>query len=182
MTMQPEMSACPRQMAKLVGYMTLCLAALVLPQRASADKQAFKTWRLDVQFVNASKAKSDAEIKAAIDVWVAHAERVYKRPPALDIRPTTIKLAKKDGRDLSNLVFDSHAEYASYMDRNFDNVAVTKTEGHFVVLITDSLCIGKTPAGKPDCAVAGIAHFPHSVNPFSRKRGIRWKLAHQTSS
>ena len=86
-----------------------------------------------------------------------------------------MKQATKDGKDVSQMIFDSGAEYASFMDHNFDNVAVTKTSGHLIVLITDKLCIGskKDASGNlvPKCW-GGYGHFPHWVNPFSRKRGI----------
>src|SRR4051794_16356499 len=146
--MLQELTRTTRLIAQVFSW--LSLAILGLPGHASADKHDFKTWRVDIQFVNGSKALSDAAIKTKVDQWVARAERVYQRAPVLDIHASIVKQSNKDGRDLSDLVFDSSAQYASYMDKNFDNVAVTQTEGHMVVLITDRLCIGKQN-GKPQC-------------------------------
>jgi hypothetical protein len=142
---------------------------------ANASKDDFTQWKLNVQFVSGSKASTETQVQAKIQEWVRAAERVYLRKPALKITWTLVKQATKDGKDLSQMIFNSGAEYASFMDRNFDNVAVTKTSGHLIVLITDKLCIGskKDASGNlvPKCW-GGYGHFPHWVNPFSRKRGI----------
>lgn len=149
--------------------------ALALAGLAHAAKDDFAQWRVDVQFINGSRASSDAQVKARIEAWVRSAEAMYQRRPALKISWTVQKQSTRGGQDLSRMVFDSQARYTDYMDRHADNVAVTKTTGHMTVLITDRLCIGtkKDAGGKtvPECW-GGYAHFPHWTNPFSLKRGI----------
>lgn len=131
---------------------------------AWAGKDDFTEWQLDVHFINGS-TQGETATKARIQEWVDAAEHTYRRNPALKITWTYEARSTQDGKNLSQMLFDNSGQYARFMDENFDNVAVTKTDGHLTVLITDKLCIGK------DCW-GGMAHFPHSVNPFSSKRGI----------
>jgi Metallo-peptidase family M12/Dickkopf N-terminal cysteine-rich region len=164
-----------REGAIMVAMMrgVMCLGLwLVLALPAGAAKQDFADWKLDVQFVNASKAKSEQEIDDKIKAWVAEAERVYQRRPRLQIAYTVVRQTQKAGQDLSQMIFESNAAYARFMDQNLDNVAVTKTEGHLTVLITDALCIGTDNKTKKPICWGGYGHFPHWVNPFSSKRGI----------
>lgn len=160
------------------AWLTSLAFLVAWPAESHAKKTDYTEWHLDVQFVNASKARSEADVKAAVADWVATAERIYQRKPKLEIKYEIVRQTRKDGQDLSQMVFDSLNAYASFMDRNFDNVAVTKTEGHLTVLITDKLCIGKYKSGAKKGSHkcwGGYAHFPHWVNPFSKKRGITLK-------
>ena len=92
---------------------------------ALAAKEDHAEWRLDVRFVNGSDAESEAAIAARVADWVAGAERIYQRRPRLEIDYEIVRQTRKDGQDLADMVFDSQGRYASFMDRNFDNVAVT---------------------------------------------------------
>jgi hypothetical protein len=155
----------------------LLTAILLLAQMpfAMAAKKDYIVWHLNVHFINGSKNLSNASLETHAKDWVEIAERVYQKTPRLKIAYEIIKQSTKDGKDLSEMVFDSLMAYASYMDKNFDNVATTKTEGYLTVLITDKLCIGKykTGANKGQYKCwGGYANFPHWVNPFSKKRGI----------
>ena len=161
----------------------LCLGlAGGLASPAPAAKQDFKVWNLEIQFINASKAVPEAEVKSKIGVWVATAERVYQRRPALKIHYSVVRQTTRDGTPLASLSFPSQAAYVSFMDQSFDNVAVTKTEGHLTVLIVDDLCIGTLPGSKkPDCSIGGISFFPHWTVPWSRKRGVVLWAGHASS-
>jgi hypothetical protein len=152
---------------KLLFFVT-CLVMGSLSPVALAKKSDFAEWHLDVVFYNGSKSVPDDEIAEKVRSWVDKAEMVYQRRPAIKISYRIVKLTEKGGKDLSNLSFDSMRQYDKYMQDNFDNVATSKTEGHLTVVITDNLC---TNEGKEKCW-GGYAHFPHSVNPFSHKRGI----------
>jgi len=158
------------QCSRILFLVAVFLLGAVSPA-AWANKNDFAEWHLDVVFYNGSKDKTDEQIADAVRSWVDKAEIVYQRRPALKISYRIEKLAENGGKDLSNLSFDSMSQYAKFMDDHFDNVATSKTEGHFTVVITDKLC---TNEGKEKCW-GGYAHFPHSVNPFSLKRGIALK-------
>ena len=145
------------------------LSSFVVPALGAKDDAA--EWKLNVRFVNASNELSESAVQAKVEAWVAEAERQYRRRPALKITYDIVRQTTKGGQNLSRMVFDSSAGYAQFMDRNFDVVAVTRTEGHIPVLITDRLCIGTDKSGAAKCW-GGYANFPHWVNPFSRKRGI----------
>jgi Cys-rich repeat protein len=149
----------------------LAVAVVVTTGFAEGAKRDHTTWNLNVQFVNGSRAESASDVEAAVRRWVAAAEQIYQRKPSLDIHYEIVRQRRKAGQDLSDLVFETMRDYANFMDQNFDNVATTRTEGHLTVLITDRLCIGKDGGGSPRCW-GGYAHFPHWVDPFSRKRGI----------
>ena len=143
------------------------------PAAIAGKKDQFTEWKLNIQFVNSSEKYSDKEINAKITDWVAEAERVYQRRPALKISYSVIKMTEKGGQQLGKLQFNSDGEYARYMDENFDVVAKTQTDGYLPVLLTDSsICTGvDKKTGKLDCA-GGIGFFPHLTQPTSRKRGI----------
>ena len=158
---------------RVFGWALVLITCWIEPILAA--KEDHGAWRVNVRFVNASDAKSEADIKQSVAVWVAKAEEIYQRRPRLEINYEIARQTTKAGQDLKAMVFDTLGQYASFMDQNFDNVAITKTEGHLVVLITDRLCTGiynsGAKKGQRKCW-GGYAHFPHWVNPFSRKRGI----------
>jgi hypothetical protein len=143
-------------------------AALSLPAPAS-DKDRFTEWKVDIEFVNASKVLTDAQVKDKVAGWVKNAETVYQRRPRLVIKYTIVRRTSEGGQDLSAMVFPSQAANTRFMDQHLDNVAVTRTEGHLTVLITDKLCIG---TGAQQQCWGGWAHFPHWMTPFGRKKGI----------
>jgi hypothetical protein len=156
--------------ASIAAALSAC--PLAAPPASAAAKDQFTEWRLDLQFVNGSKKYSEAEIGKKITDWVAEAERFYRRRPALKISYTVIRMTHKGGQDLSQLQFESDAEYARFMDEHFDVVAASKTEGYLPVLLTDEICRGTDKkTGKPKC-VGGIGFFPHLTQPLGRKRGI----------
>ncbi len=132
---------------------------------ALAGKKEFKTWDVDVRFYNASKEHTEAEIERRVAKMVAFAEASYSRKPALKINYSIHSMFEKGGKDLTTLSFESGKKYAKFMDKYFDNVAKSKTNGYMRVLITDEICI------KGKC-IGGRANFPHDVTPFKRKYGI----------
>lgn len=151
------------------------LAFTLLTNQVWGKKSEHKNWELDVVFYNASKLKTEAEISTAVAKWVSVAEKIYERRPSLKIDYTIERIQRKGGRDVSTMIFDSLGQYSKFMDDHFDNVAVTKTEGHLTVLITDKLCHGTYKSGSKkgqEKCWGGYAHFPHDVNPFGKKRGI----------
>ncbi|RBP49364.1 zinc-dependent metalloprotease family protein [Arenicella xantha] len=158
----------------LVVLTTVIVASLCFGM-AQAKKSDYRDWNLDVVFYNASNDKTEADIAAAVARWVSKAEDIYQRRPSLKINYEIKRIQTRGGRNVSEMLFESQGEYAKFMDDHFDNVAVTKTEGNLTVLITDRLCSSryKTGAKKGDRKCwGGYAHFPHDVNPFSKKRGI----------
>ena len=160
---------------KVITCLLVSISFLVCSNIALAKKSDYSEWKLDVVFYNASQKKTESEISSSVARWVTKAEETYQRRPSLKINYRIERLERKGGMDLSQMVFDSLGKYAKFMDDNFDNVAVTKTEGNLTVLITDELCTGTYDSGakkgQKKCW-GGYAHFPHSVNPFSLKRGI----------
>lgn len=165
---------------KLIKTMLLfaALITLTVVGTVHAKKSDHRVWELDVVFYNASNTKTEQEITSSISDWVAKAEEIYQRRPSLKISYTIERIQRRGGRNVSEMVFDNMSQYAKFMDDHFDNVAVTKTEGHLTVLITDKLCTSTYKSGKKkgqEKCWGGYAHFPHDVNPFSKKRGISLK-------
>ena len=148
-------------------------------------KDAFKTFDLQLLFINGTKSTSDSTLERDLILpWVEEAQRQYSSEPALKIRYTIERKTKAGGRDLSELHFDGRTEYNKFMDEYFDNVARSETEGHLTILVGDRLC-WKNVSGKEKCW-GGYANFPHDVNPFDRKKGIwlestadKYTLAHE---
>ena len=160
------------QSIKPIGYVLAALVALTaLTPHAWAKKSQYATWNLKVVFYNASMDWSEATVQAKVAKWVQVAEQVFRRRPALKITYEIRRITHKAGKNLTNLRFDTDAQWAKFMEDHFDNVAVTKTEGHLTVLISDNACAGKDKDGNDDCW-GGKAFFPHDVNPFSAKRGL----------
>lgn len=152
-------------------FTILCCLVLQLGSNVWGASKDYHDWNLEVVFYNASKNYSEAEIATKVADWVQKAEQVYQRRPSLKIHYRIERLTSKGGRNLDQLIFDSDRDYNQFMEQNFDNVAVTKTEGWLVVLISDKACAGTKKDGTADCW-GGKAFFPHFTVPFSSKRGI----------
>ncbi len=159
-----DMKPLGRALAAMVAFFALA-------PEASAQKSQYASWNLKVVFYNASTNWSETKVRTEVATWVRIAEQVYRRRPALKIEYEIQRMTRKAGRNLTNLRFDTNAQWAKFMDDHFDNVAVTQTEGHLTVLISDSACAGKDKDGNYKCW-GGKAFFPHDVNPFSAKRGL----------
>ena len=134
-------------MSKILLFRLVMALLLCGAEPALAAKEDHGEWHLNVRFVNGSNAVSETAIASRVADWVAKAEQIYLRRPRLEIDYEVVRQTSKAGQDLASMVFDSQGAYASFMDQNFDNVAVTRTEGHLVVLITDRLCIGSYKGG-----------------------------------
>lgn len=136
----------------------------------TAEKKNFDYFNLKLLIINATADTTNEVLeKNAIAKWISQAESKYSTKPSLKLTYTIERKKMLGQTRLSNLAFNSNAEFGKFMDDNFDNYARTETDGHLTLLVGDTLCIGKKCWG-------GMAFFPHDVNPFNRKRGI-WMAA-----
>jgi hypothetical protein len=102
-------------LVRALGCAGVC-AALSLPAGAS-DKDRFTEWKVDIEFVNASKVLTDTQVKDKVAGWVKNAETVYQRRPRLVIKYTIVRRTSEGGQDLSAMVFPSQAAYTRFMDQ-----------------------------------------------------------------
>lgn len=136
-----------------------------------AGKKDFKVWHLNVVYyiALAECAKFNSSdcrtIIKNLKEEIAITEKLFSAKPALKIKPVFKYIKSKGGRELEHLSFRNKRKLNKYMDKYFDNVATSKTNGHLTILVVKSL----TVKGK---SIGGIASFPHRVTPFKRKRGL----------
>jgi hypothetical protein len=151
------------------GFLTLLL--VLLASFPASAKDEFKTFDLQLLFVNGTKDTGNSDLERdRIIPWIEEAQRQYAVDPKLKISYTIERRTKAGGRDLAELHFEGRTEYNKFMDEHFDNYARSETEGHLTFLVGDRLC-WKNLSGKEQCW-GGYANFPHDVNPFDRKKGI----------
>lgn len=146
-------------------------------------------WELNV-LVTIGIGKYQDEEKEEFDCWLENqlrrAELLFDDTPRMKLNLRTQRRTRVDGVDLPNYWQESTGEHASFMDRNFDIMAKSKTEGYFQILIVNEICIGYDEDDDPHC-IGGRATFPHVVDPFTRKHGIimkypddrDWVMAHE---
>ena len=160
------------------------LLAALLPLQGFATGK-FDTFDLNIRFVNGTKNTSNSDLERNLIIpWVEEAERQYSTKPSLKVSYTIDRQTMAGGRDLSDLNFDSRADFNKFMDENFDNYARTETDGHLTVLVGDTLTWTDLLGKKQKWG--GYSNFPHDVNPFDRKKGVwlsvtapKFDLAHE---
>jgi len=149
-------------------------------------------WEVNVLVtIGATEYDDGPEARDDFECWLEdgleRAELLFGDSPRLKIRLRTQRKTHVDGANLSNFIMDSGGEYSRYMDRNFDTMAKSKTEGYYQILLSNLICIGWDTKGIERHCIGGRAKFPHSVSPLTRKHGIiakypdsrDWVLAHE---
>jgi len=159
------------KLKKRNSVLLLICVFFLLSTSSFAKKKDFAVWNLNVtyyialsdcsSFNSAACKKIIKNLKEEISIT----EKIFSEKPALKIKPTFKYIKSKDGKSLENATFKNNRKLNKYMDKNFDNVADSKTSGHLTILILNSISV----KGKK---IGGTASFPHRVTPFSRKRGL----------
>lgn len=137
-----------------------------------------ETLFLNIQFAITEAAGPDAASQSAaklkIAAWIAEAEKIYAREPALKINPSyryhTVNVPT---------TFKNFNEAHKFLKDHYDNiVGDTKTEGALVVAVTaegsDLTHSDKTTCD--DGGFGGLSFYPDSIDPFGRKHGIALSL------
>ena len=110
----------------LIGF--LCILGTFAA--AQNDSEIFE---LNLHFVLAVTNDSDANrqrVDDAIRTQVSEAESYFNTSPALSITVTTEWREDAPEVEDGELVFETRGEQRRYMDKNFDVVARSKTDGH----------------------------------------------------
>ena len=132
------------------------------------------TWQVNLLVTLGIRDYSGIE-KEIVDCWLddqlEKAEGVFRHSPALKFRLRVEHKTVVDGVDIVNYTRESQSAHNQFMDRNFDVMAKSRTEGYYPIFVPEHPCVGYEEDGQRKCDFSQ-ATFNHFVDPFTRKHGI----------
>jgi hypothetical protein len=132
------------------------------------------TWQVNLLVTLGIRDYSGIE-KEIVDCWLddqlQKAENVFRHSPSLKFRLQVQHRTTVAGVDIVNYTQESQGDHNRFMDRNFDVMAKSKTEGYYPIFVPEHPCVGYRDNGQRKCDFSQ-ATFNHFVDPFTRKHGI----------
>jgi len=132
------------------------------------------TWDVNLMVTIAVPSYEGIE-KEIVDCWLhdqlSKTEAVFRHQPALKVHLRTEFKQSIDGKDLVFYQQESNSDHKQFMDRHFDVMAKSKTEGYYPIFVTQYPCVGYKDDGSRYCSFSRST-FPHWVDPLTRKHGI----------